>query len=53
MKKHSKDKWGSCGIVLYIVITNVSVQQRPPVQQEQAEYIDLTLADIDSKEYVA
>jgi hypothetical protein len=30
-----------------------SLQQRPPVQQEKVEYIDLTLADIGSKEYVA
>jgi hypothetical protein len=36
-----------------VVYSVTSVQQRPPVQQEKVEDIDLTLADIGSKEYVA
>ena len=36
-----------------VVYSVTSVQQRPPVQQEKVDYIDLTLADIGSKEYVA
>ncbi len=42
----------NAGHFISVVYSVAPLQQRPPVQQEKVEFIDLTLADIDSKECV-